>query len=145
MKELPHLSEKPEHYSYQLHRKQRITQIFLPVVFSALMLIGLVVLISFATFNSGGDVSRWAAISTIWIVIPILIAGLIVLVILGGLIYLMARALSALPRYTGLAQDYVQLAKGYIIRGANMVVKPVIALEGFIENVKAFFERITNP
>jgi hypothetical protein len=145
MKELPHLSEKPEHYSYQLHRKQRITQIFLPVVLSALALIGLVVLISFATFNSGGDVSRWAAISTIWIVIPILIAGLIVLVILGGLIYLMARALSALPRYTGLAQDYVQLAKGYIIRGANMVVKPVIALEGFIENVKAFFERITNP
>lgn len=139
--QLPH----PEHYSYQLHRKQRITQIILPVVISTLLLIGLIALISFATFNSNGDVSRWAAISTIWIVIPALLGGLIVLAILIGLIYLMARALDGLPHYTGIAQDYVDLAKIYIIRGADMVVKPIIGLEGFIENVKAFFERISNP
>jgi uncharacterized membrane protein len=141
MKELP----RSEHYSYQLHRKQRTTHIILPMVISTLVLIGVIVLISLATFNSNGDVGRWAAISTIWIVIPILLAGLIVLAILIGLIYLMARALSALPHYTGIAQDYVQIAQSYIIRGANMAVKPVIALEGFIENVKAFFERITTP
>jgi hypothetical protein len=41
-----------------------------------------------------------------------------------------------------MAQEYVNLARGYIIRGADMVVKPVIALEGFIERAKAFFERI---
>jgi hypothetical protein len=141
MKEIPH----SEHYSYQLHRKQRTTQIILPVVISALILIGMIVLISLATFNSNGDVSRWAAVSTIWIVIPILIAGLILLAILIGLIYLMARALSALPHYTGIAQDYVHIAQGYIMRGADMVAKPIIAFEGFIGNVKAFFERIKIP
>jgi hypothetical protein len=134
-----------EHYSYQLHRKQRTTQIILPMVISMMALIGVIVLVSLATFKSNGDVSRWAAISTIWIVIPILIAGLILLAILIGLIYLMARALGALPHYTGIAQDYVYMAQDYIVRGANMVVKPVIALGGFIENVKAFFERITIP
>jgi uncharacterized membrane protein len=141
MKELPH----PEHYSYQQHRKQRTTQIILPMVISAVVLVGMIILISIATFKSNGDVGRWAAISTIWIIIPILFAGLIVLVILIGFIYLMARALGALPHYTGIAQDYVYIAQSYIIRGADMVVKPVIALEGFIENVKAFFERITTP
>ena len=141
MKELPH----HEHYSYQLHRNQRTIQIILPVIISALALIGMVVLISFATFKSGGDVGRWAAISTIWMTIPVLIAGLIVLIILVGLIYLMALALGALPRYTGIAQDYVSLAKGYVIRGANMAVKPIIALEGFLGNVQAFVKRITNP
>ena len=141
MKELPH----SEHYSYQLHRKQRTIQIILPVVVSVLALVGMIVLISIATFKSNGDVGRWAAISTIWIVIPILLAGLILLVILIGLIYLMARALGALPHYTGIAQHYVYLAQDYIVRGANMVVKPVISLEGFIENVKAFFERINIP
>ncbi|MBV5323554.1 hypothetical protein JZU51_02185, partial [bacterium] len=95
------------------------------------------VLVSFATFQSNGDVSRWAAISTIWIIIPALFAGLIVFAILAGLIYLMACALDGLPYYTGRAQDYVHLAQRYIIRGADMVVKPVLALEGFIENVKA--------
>lgn len=137
--QLPH----PEQYSYLKHRKQRTTQIILPVIISALLMVGLIVLISFSTFNSGGDVSRWAAISTIWIIIPLLLVGLILLAVLVGLIYLMARALSALPYYTGIAQDYVYIARGYIIRGADMVAKPVIALEGFIENIKEFLGRIT--
>ncbi len=136
--QLPH----PEHYSYLKHRKQVVRQVFLPVVISALLMIGLIVLIWLATFNQGGDVGRWAAISTIWIVIPVMIAGLLVLAILGGLIYLMALALGALPKYTGMAQDYVYIARGYIIRGADMAVKPIIAVEGFVENIKAFFGRI---
>lgn len=135
----------PEHPSYQLHRKQRNLQVILPVVLSALILVGMVVLISFATFRGNGDVGRWAAVSTIWIVIPVLIAGLVTFAILAGLIYLMSQALSALPRYTGMAQSYVKIAQGYIIRGADMVVKPVIALEGFIKRAKAFFERIGTP
>jgi hypothetical protein len=135
----------PEHHSYQLHRRQRVTQVILPVVISALALVGLTMLICLSTFNSGGDVARWAAVSTIWIIIPVLFTGLIVLAILIGLIYLMARALGALPRYTGMAQDYVYIARNYIIRSADMVVKPVIALEGFIERVKAFFERMVAP
>ncbi len=139
--QLPH----PEHYSYQLHRKQRVTQIILPMVVSALVLVGMIALVIFSTFKSDGDVSRWAAISTIWIVIPILFAGLVLIAILVGLVYLMARALDALPHYTGLAQDYVSIARSYIIRGADMAVKPVISLHGFIENVKVFFERISTP
>ena len=136
---------RPEHYSYQLHRKQRNTQIILPVALGALLLVGMIVLISLATFKSNGDVSRWAAISTIWIVIPILLAGLILLAILIGIIYLMAHALGALPHYSGIAQDYVYKASAYIIRGADMAVKPIIALGGFIENVKAFLERMKYP
>ncbi len=136
---LPH----PEHYSYLRHRKQRNLQIFLPVILSALLFIGMIVLVSLATFNQGGDVGRWAAISTIWIIIPILIAGLIFLALLVGLIYLMARALGALPYYTGIAQDYVYMARSYIARGADMTVKPVLAVNGWLEAVKTFFERMT--
>lgn len=137
---LPH----PQHYSYQQYRKQRLVQVILPVVLAVLLFIGMIVLISFATFNSGGDVGRWAAVSTIWIVIPIMLAGLIFLVILIGLIYLMARALGILPYYTGLTQDYVHKAQGYIIRAADAAVKPVIVLNGYLENIIAFFERIRN-
>jgi hypothetical protein len=136
--QLPH----PEHFSYLKHRKQRTTQIILPMVISTLLMIGLIVLISVTTFKSGGDVGRWAAISTIWIVIPLLIAGLLVIAILIGLIYLMARALSALPHYTGMAQDYVHIARGYVIRAADMAASPIIAIEGYVETIKEFFGRI---
>jgi len=135
---LPH----PEHYSYVQHRKQRLTQVILPVVLSVLLFIGMIVLISLAAFQSGGDVGRWAAISTIWIVIPIMVAGLILLAVLVGFIYLMARALRLLPHYTGLGQDYVYKAQGYIIRAADRAVKPVITLNVYLENITAFLERI---
>jgi hypothetical protein len=144
--QLPHhfdkLSAPPEHYSYQRHRRQRTNQIILPVILSAIVLAAMIVLVSVSTFNQGGDVGRWAAISTIWVIIPMLVGGLVVLAILGGLIYLMARALTALPYYTGIAQDYVYLARGYIIRVADMAVKPILALNGWLETAKSFLERM---
>lgn len=144
---LPELTERlkipPTHFSYLKHRKQVMRQIILPVVLSALVLGGIVVWVSVATFSQGGDVRRWAAISTMWVITPMLFGGLVVLAILGGLIYLMALALNALPYYTGIAQDYVFIARGYIVRGANMIVKPILVLDGWLQSVKAFFERMT--
>lgn len=143
--QLPNLAERlktpPEHYSYLRHRKERVSQIYLPMIITTLLLVGLIVLISISTFNQGGDVGRWAAISTMWVSLFILLGGLITLAILGGLIYLMARALKGLPYYTGVAQDYVQIARGYILSGAEMVTKPIIAADSFLANLKAFFGR----
>jgi hypothetical protein len=136
--QLPH----PSHYSYQVHRRQVVRQIILPVVLAALVMIAMIVLISFATFTQGGDVGRWAAISTMWILIPIMVAGILVLAILIGLIYLLALALGHLPHYSAIAQDYVFKARGYIMRAANLVVKPVFAFGDLLENIKAFLGRI---
>lgn len=144
---LPELAERlktsPAHYSYLKHRKQVMQKIILPVVLSALVLVGIVVWVSIATFSQGGDVGRWAAISTMWVIIPMLVGGLVVLAILGGLIYGMAKLLGALPYYTGIAQDYVIIARGYIIRAADMAVKPILAVNGWLETMKTFFERMT--
>ncbi len=137
------LPSPAEHPSYQLHRRQLWTQILIPILVAVLVLVAIIVLISVATFRDGGEVERWAAISTIWIVIPILLAGLILLLVLIGLIYLMARALTGLPYYTGIAQDYVYKARGYIIRAADMAAKPILALDGWLESIKAFFGRMT--
>lgn len=144
---LPEVAERlktpPSHYSYLKHRRQVMRQIILPVALSALSLVAIVVWVSYATFNQGGDVGRWAAISTIWVIIPMLVGGLVVLAILGGLIYGMARLLNALPYYTGIAQDYIFIARGYIMRAADMSVKPILKLNEWLQTAKAFFERIT--
>ncbi|MCK6585228.1 MAG: hypothetical protein L6Q49_19185, partial [Anaerolineales bacterium] len=60
-----------------------------------------------------------------------------------GLIYGMARLLSVIPYYTGIAQDYVFIARGYIVRGADLVVKPILVLNGWLQTAKTFFERMT--
>jgi hypothetical protein len=101
----------------------------------------MIILISLSTFKSGGDVARWAAISTIWIIIPILIGGLIFLALLIALIYGMARLLNMLPHYTSIAQDYVYVARSYIVRGADAVSNSIISIDGFIATIKTFFQR----
>lgn len=132
---------QPIHESYKRHRREMVWQIILPVALTALLIVVLIVLINIATFNQGGDVGRWAAVSTIWIVIPVMVAGLILLALLVALVYLMKRLLGITPTYTGMAQDFVHKAAAYIKRGTEMAVKPVLFLDGIGASIKAFFGR----
>ena len=70
---------QPVHLSYKKHRKELATQIILPIVLAVILIITAIVFINVATFRDGGDVARWAAVSTIWIVIPVMIGMLIFL------------------------------------------------------------------
>ena len=131
----------PVHESYKRHRKQLAWQVILPVVLAAIFIVGLIVLIVFATFRDNGDVGRWAAISTIWIVIPIMVAGLILFIILGGIVYLLKYLLDIAPVYTGQAQDYAHLLAGYIKRMADTTVKPIFFVDGIGASINRFLGR----
>ena len=133
--------QPPVHESYKRHRKELAWQIILPMVLTTILFIGMIVLIYFATFRDNGDVGRWAAISTIWIVIPVMVAGLIFFIILGGIVYLLKYLLNIAPTYTGLAQDFVHKIAGYIKRMADAVVKPVIVLDGIGASMKRLVGR----
>lgn len=133
---------QPVHESYLRHRKQLTWQIVLPVVLMAILIIALTVLIGFATFRDNGDVARWAAISTIWMVVPIMIAMLILLVLLGGIIYLLWQLLGITPRYTGLAQDYVYRVASMIKRALDALVKQIIEFQAVLASIREFFKKL---
>jgi hypothetical protein len=132
---------KPVHESYKRHRRQLIGQIILPMVIAGLLFVALIVLINFATFRENGDVARWAAISTIWIVIPIMVASLIFLLVLGGLVYLMKRLLNITPTYTRLAQNFVHKLMIRIRLAADAAVKPIIFLDGIGASINRLLGR----
>jgi len=132
---------KPIHASYKRHRKQLTGQIILPVAFAALLCIASIVMVNIATFRDNGDVARWAAISTIWIVIPIMIASLIFLAVLVGLVYLLVRLLNITPHYTGLAQDFVHKLAIRIRLAADAAVKPVIFWDSVGASINRFLGR----
>jgi len=131
----------PLHESYRIHRRQLFWQIILPIVLTVLLCLVLIVFINIAAFRDGGDTERWAAVSAIWIVIPIIIGLVIVLALLIGLVYLMAKLLHIMPAYTGLAQGYVRKAAIYIKRGADAVVKPIFLIDGIGASIRALFGR----
>ena len=111
------------------------------MVLAAILFIGMVVLINIATFRDNGDVGRWAAISTMWIAIPICISAFVFLAVLGGLVYLMGRLLGIAPTYTGKAQDFVHKLAIRIRRAADMAVKPVFSVNGFGATLRAILGR----
>jgi hypothetical protein len=133
---------QPVHESYLKHRKQVVWQVIMPVVLASLLCVALIVLINVATFDQGGDVERWAAISTMWITVPIIFGLLIFLAIMVGLVYLMKKMLGITPTYTGMAQDYVHLAESYIKRASEALIQPVLQLNGILASIIAFFEKM---
>lgn len=132
---------QPVHLSYKKHRRQLAAQIILPIVAASLVGIGLAYLVSAAAVGHGGDYGRWAAISTIWLAVPLMIAGVLLLALVVGLIYLLALGLHWLPTYTGKAQDYAYKGRRFVRRLANQVVRPVMAFEGLRASIRAILGR----
>ncbi|MBV6396643.1 MAG: hypothetical protein HFACDABA_02243 [Anaerolineales bacterium] len=135
------LPSPAEHPSFQKHRREVRAQILVPVGSAALIVVAVVILTVIATFRQGGDVARWSAISTIWIIVPILILSLIFLAALIAMIYGMAQLLNLIPPYTGQAQRIFWRAQGYIQRGADLAARPILGLEGLFATVRSFFGR----
>lgn len=130
---LPSPAERP---SYLKHRRELWTKMLVPMLVAVAVIVAVATLTGIATFRDNGEVSRWAAISTIWIVIPIMGAGLLLLLVFIAILYGMARLLALIPTYTGQAQKIVWRIEGAIERGADMAVKPVFALEGITATLK---------
>lgn len=137
--EKAHLPSPVEHESFKTHRRDLVRQILLPILLATAVIIVVAVMTGIATFREGGDAARWAAISTIWIVLPVMTAGLILLVVFIGLIYLMARLLQLIPPYTDKAQKFAWRVEGYVRQGADMAAKPILAVEELIAMFKKLF------
>ncbi|MGD8406427.1 MAG: hypothetical protein PVJ21_22410 [Anaerolineales bacterium] len=129
------------HPSYQNHRRQFWIQIFLPMILAVLLIIAVAVITGLAAFGANNNSPIWAAISTIWLVIPVMFFGLIFLVVLLGLVYLLVRALQILPSYTSKAQYYVRRGASEGKRFSDMAAEPVLFIEETIARLKAIFGR----
>jgi hypothetical protein len=131
-----------EHPSYQLHRKQLWTQILLPIIFATLVFIGIIVITSLSALRDHGDVGRWAAISTIWLTLPVMIAGLIFLILLISLIYLLSRVIAIIPPYAYQAQGIVYKIESIVKRFAEMFRKPMLAAKEITGLVRTYIENL---
>ena len=129
------------HHSYDVHRRQFWTQIFLPLALAIVLIIVVAVLLSISALGGTGDSAIWAAISTIWLVIPAMLFGFIFLATLVGLVYLLARALDVLPDYTLQAHYYVNRAASAIMNFSDTLTKPFIFLDSVGASLKAIFRK----
>jgi hypothetical protein len=136
---LPHRAQG--HASYRLHRRQRWTQILLPVILAVVLFVVLALLAIRAAVGANGDVSRWAAISTIWLVLPIMVLTLIALAALLAGIFLITRLTGMLPTYTRRAQRIFYRVESGARGAAEMTRRPVLFVKGLGSLIKSGIHR----
>ena len=132
----PYIEETP---SIKKHKRQTFWQITFPLIMTVLLILAVAVLVGFSAFGEESGSGRWAAISTIWLVIPMMIIALIFLVVIIAMVYGMAHLLKITPPYTGKAQYYVNKAADKIQTAADTLTKPVMLGGGVLASLKALF------
>ncbi len=130
---------QPVHESYLRHRKEVRWKILAPVVAAMALCFICSGLVYVGTFGYGGDVTLWAQISEIWLAIPTIILLVVIFAMVGGIVFLLTKLLSILPRYTFMAQDLANKMKIYVRRGADAVAKPVIAIDALGASLNRIF------
>jgi hypothetical protein len=109
--------------SIRSHRRQLAWQIIVPFLVVLALILAVAVLISTRT---GSAPRTWADVSAIWLIIPMLALALLILILLGFLIYGVARLLQVTPRYTGKTRDFFSLLSGRTRSMADGTAKPII-------------------
>jgi hypothetical protein len=132
--DLSHASE-----SIKQHKRQRFWQIILPIGFFSLILIAGIVLIIIFGFNDDISIRQISDTAAIWLIAPTMLFALIAVLILGGIIYLVAKLIGILPTYTGMAQHYVGLIPIYAKKWSDKVVSPILTIESTNTRIRTFW------
>ncbi len=121
----------------RVHKRQRFWQIIAPM-----MLVILLALIAggFTLADDAGLTRPGADVAIIWLVAPLMLFALLCMVVLGGMIYAIARLMKITPRYTLQAQNFVLRLTAGVKRGADAAVKPIVWLEQARAVLKSLFK-----
>lgn len=129
---------RPVSPTIRRHKRQMTWQILLPFAGMALLLIAAAVLVAGA---GAGKVALWRDVSLIWLLVPALILALFLLVILGLVIYALARLKQATPRFTARAQELTLLGAQGIRRIADGTTLPFIRVRQVGAGIRSIFRR----
>ena len=115
-------------------RGSDIWQIFFPALVG-LILIG--TLCAWVVVGvSPGYISRFAEISTVLLVIPVLISAIFILLLLGLLIYLVQRLIQVIPPFTTRVVKFLEKIQEVVQKISDVIVKPVIQPASVITGIR---------
>jgi hypothetical protein len=127
MTEKPDLTTQRNIVTHKAHRKQVIWQIIIPLALAIGVALVLAVLAGIAGTE---EVSIWADISVIFLVIPVIIVSLLLLLLLMFGVFGVGKALKIIPQYTYHAQEVISKIEQGICKVSDGTVQPFIRVRG---------------
>lgn len=117
-----------------------LLQIYLPLFLGSALILGLGVWAALASAR-GTDISRFADVSAVLLIIPVLIGSLIPLAFLLGLAYGVIKLIEIIPSGTRRVQEVLEKIRHGVDRGSRRVVQPFLAVGGMWAGLKVFLKR----
>ena len=129
---------KPVHSpSLQAHNRQFTWQILLPFLVGLALILAAAVLAATSTYSTS---RTWADVSIIWLIAPMLLLALVVVILLGFMIFAIAKLLKVTPDYSGRIQAFFVLLSGKVRSLADGSVQPVIRIRQAGAILKSIFK-----
>ena len=114
-------------------------QIIFPTLVGTILFLLICIWLVFGT--EIGNITRFAELSTIFLVIPVLFFSLINLIILGGLVYLVAQLILKVPPITSQILDFLNRVRDGVKKFSEMIVKPVIQPASLLGGFRSIISR----
>lgn len=121
------------------HARQKLWQITFPLLLGVILALVFAVLAGLAQADNA---SRWADISLIFLLIPVMLVSLLFLVILAALVYLMVRVLKFVPPVALKVQNIFAQVEQRVRTGADLAVEPILRLQGWLAALRALRREI---
>lgn len=111
------------------HRREVLWQITVPFVLAVLIFLAFVVWVGIAGARGSGQISTWADVSLIWLILPTMALALIALIALSGLLYGIIKLIGMLPVYSLKLQRTLWKTQTILRSGSDTAVEPVLKIE----------------
>ncbi len=107
-----------------------------------LVVLALAILTIIGAAQGSSQIERWGHISAIWVIIPVLISGIVILAIVGGSAYGMSKLLGKMPEWLLKAQLFMVHLALTVRRAADAATKPIMASNTLSARVSTLWGRL---
>lgn len=128
----------------EMHRRQMIRQVWLPLGASIVVMLALMILSIVGTVQGSPAVNHWGNISAVFIILPVLFFGLLLLGILGGADYGMSKLLKKVPGWMLKVQLFMIKLSLTVRRAANSATTPIFKANTISARATTLWDRIFN-
>jgi hypothetical protein len=122
------------------YHKGAFWQITAPLILGAVVIFGFGVWAAIEAVG-GADVSRFADISAVFLLIPAMLLSLLPLALLGLLIYGLTRLMHFLPEGTRRVRRFVKRVHKVVDTASAKVVEPILRIKSVGAGLKSVFEK----
>jgi hypothetical protein len=124
------------------HRRQMLWQVWVPLGITIFLVLACMIWTVFAAVQGSPEIARWGNISAVWVILPWLVVGALIVGIVGGSSYGMFRLLNKMPEWLLIAQLFMVHFALVVRRFADYATKPIVATNTFTARVSTLWGKI---